>query len=104
MHSPSLYSFNQNIINNLELHDSVDFSVSGCKHLIQLLSLYSSSWKAIKQQSSFALRVIHGGLDESNHKVIRNQFSSVHDLLCLLSNISSLGNCISQKITSGQMT
>ena len=101
--SSSLDSLNEYIVINLELNNLVDFLSGRFEHGIELLGLDGGSWETVEEHASLALWLIHLLLEKVDDKFVTHEISPSHDILGLLSKLSSFGNSISKEISSGQM-
>ena len=79
VNAATLNSLNKNVIVDLELNSLVDLLATRAEHAVELLSLNSGSGEAVKQESSLALGVLGGIVNESNNNLVRNELTSVHN-------------------------
>ena len=101
--SSSLDSLDKNFIVDLELNNLVDFLSCRFEHRVELLGLNGGSWETVEEHASLALWLIHLLLEKVDNELVTHEFSSSHNILSLLSEFGSLGNSISEEISSSQM-
>ena len=103
MNSSSFNSLYENVIINLEFNNSVDFLSSGLEHRVKLLDLNRGTWDTVEEHASLALWLIHLLLEKVDDELVTHEISSSHNILSLLYEFGSLGNSISEEISSSQM-
>mmetsp|Transcript_30065 Transcript_30065/g.49689 ORF Transcript_30065/g.49689 Transcript_30065/m.49689 type:complete len:247 (+) Transcript_30065:313-1053(+) len=96
-------AFLQNFVRDLQLNNLGDNSSFLRKHDIQSLGLLECSGESIQNESKLTIWFLNAILNDPNNNIVRHETSSLHDCLCLLSNLTLSGYSRTQHITSTQL-
>ena len=84
-------------VSNLKANNTVDFNT----HIVKRLSLWNSSWEAIKNETVLAVGLGHPVRDDTENQFVGHQAALIHVLFRFFAKLRTVGHSLTEHVAGG---
>jgi len=103
MDATTFNSLSKHVFVHVEFENAVNVHVLAFEHIVELLSLDNSAGEAVEKDTSFTLWVVQVIFDKTNDELVRDEVTTLHNGVSLLTELSAGSDGITQHVASGEM-